>query len=65
MSGAKEGSTEGERLRPLGLKLHQSQEELARQAGVTTPVFNPRLETLRAVADALGATVRICWAALV
>jgi transcriptional regulator with XRE-family HTH domain len=45
-----------------------SQEDLARQVGVTThtiwrlengPIFNPRLDTLRAIAKALGVGVAV------
>jgi DNA-binding XRE family transcriptional regulator len=56
-------SREGSKLRQLRLKLRLTQERLAQRGGVTThaiwrlendPVFSPRLETLRAVAKALG-----------
>jgi transcriptional regulator with XRE-family HTH domain len=55
-------SAEGARLRRLRLKLQLTQEALAHLVGVTThtiwrlengPIFNPRLETLRAIAKAL------------
>jgi transcriptional regulator with XRE-family HTH domain len=66
MSATSQPSREGKRLRQLRLKAGKSQEELARRVGVTThtiwrlennPVFNPRLETLRSLADALGINV--------
>jgi|GraSoi2013_100cm_1033763.scaffolds.fasta_scaffold91558_2 transcriptional regulator with XRE-family HTH domain len=56
-------SPEGSRLRRLRVKLGFTQEGLAQRVGVTThtiwrlendPVFSPRLETLRAMAKALG-----------
>jgi len=56
-------SPEGEKIRRLRLKAGMSQESLAQRVGVTThtiwrlengPTFNPRLETLRALAKALG-----------
>jgi transcriptional regulator with XRE-family HTH domain len=59
-------SAEGTRIRRLRLKLRLTQEGLAHQVGVTThtiwrlendPIFNPRLETLRAIAKALGVDV--------
>jgi transcriptional regulator with XRE-family HTH domain len=59
-------SPEGPRLRRLRLKLQFTQEGLAQRVGVTThtiwrlendPVFSPRLETLRAIAKALGVEV--------
>jgi transcriptional regulator with XRE-family HTH domain len=56
-------SREGSKIRQLRLKLRLTQERLAQRVGVTThtiwrlendPVFSPRLETLRAIATALG-----------
>lgn len=56
-------SREGSKLRRLRVKLRLTQERLAQRVGVTThtiwrlendPVFSPRLETLRAIAKALG-----------
>jgi transcriptional regulator with XRE-family HTH domain len=53
-------------IRRLRLKAGITQENLARQVGVTThtiwrlendPAANPRLQTLRAVANALGTTI--------
>jgi transcriptional regulator with XRE-family HTH domain len=59
-------SREGRKIRLRRLKLRLTQEGLARQVGVTTHTiwrletdadFNPRLETLRALATALGVQV--------
>jgi transcriptional regulator with XRE-family HTH domain len=56
-------SSEGKKIRQLRLKAGLSQEDLAHQVGLTAhtiwrlendPSVNPRLETLRAVAKALG-----------
>jgi transcriptional regulator with XRE-family HTH domain len=61
------GSPEGEKIRRLRLKTGMSQEGLAQRVGVTThtiwrlengPTFNPRLETLRALAKALGVPLK-------
>jgi transcriptional regulator with XRE-family HTH domain len=58
----KQSSPEGVKIRRRRLKLRLTQEELARIVGVTThtiwrlendPAFNPRLQTLRAIARAL------------
>jgi transcriptional regulator with XRE-family HTH domain len=57
------GSPEREKIRRLRLRAGMSQESLAQRVGVTThtiwrlengPTFNPRFETLRALAKALG-----------
>jgi transcriptional regulator with XRE-family HTH domain len=62
----KQVSPEGARIRRRRLKLRLTQEELARIVGATThtiwrlendPVFNPRLQTLRAIARALRVDV--------
>ena len=62
MGAAKKRTAEGAAIRRLRLKAGISQENLARQVGVTThtiwrlendPSANPRLETLRAIAKAL------------
>jgi transcriptional regulator with XRE-family HTH domain len=59
-------SPEGARIRRLRAKSGMSQEDLARRVGVTTHTiwrlengrsFNPRLDTLRAIAKALGVGV--------
>jgi DNA-binding XRE family transcriptional regulator len=59
-------SPEGVRIRRARLKARLTQEELARRAEVTTHTiwrletehrFNPRIQTLRAVAKALGVDV--------
>jgi transcriptional regulator with XRE-family HTH domain len=59
-------SPEGGRIRRLRMKSGMSQEDLARRVGVTTHTiwrlenggtFNPRLDTLRAIAKALGVGV--------
>jgi transcriptional regulator with XRE-family HTH domain len=59
-------SAEGARLRRRRLKLGLTQEALAHQVGVTThtiwrlengPIFNPRVETLRAIAKKLMVNV--------
>jgi transcriptional regulator with XRE-family HTH domain len=59
-------SPEGKRIRQRRLLLGLTQEKLAREVGVTThtiwrletdAVFNPRLETLRLIATALGVNV--------
>ncbi len=59
-------SAEGARIRRLRLKQQLTQEGLAQRVGVTThtiwrlendPIFNPRLETLRAIGKALGVDV--------
>ena len=61
-------SSEGARIRRLRMDSGMSQEDLARQVGVTThtiwrlengPIFNPRLDTLRAIAKALGVGVAV------
>jgi transcriptional regulator with XRE-family HTH domain len=61
------GSPEGERIRRLRLRAGMSQESLAQRVGVTSrtiwrlengPNFNPRLETLRALAEALGVPLK-------
>jgi DNA-binding XRE family transcriptional regulator len=55
--------TRRNKVRRRWVKLRLTQEELARIVGVTTltirglenhPIFNPRLQTLRAIAKALG-----------
>ncbi len=60
---AKKRTSEGVAIRSLRIKAGMSQEHLARRVGVTThtiwtiendPRANPRLETLRAIARALG-----------
>ncbi len=59
-------SQEGARIRRLRLQRELTQEELAREVGLTTHTiwrlendhaFNPRLQTLRAIAGALGVDV--------
>jgi transcriptional regulator with XRE-family HTH domain len=59
-------SQEGARIRRLRLQRELTQEELAREVGLTTHTiwrlendhaFNPRLQTLRAIAEALGVDV--------
>jgi transcriptional regulator with XRE-family HTH domain len=59
-------SPEGARIRRLRTKSGISQEELARRVGVTTHTiwrlenghtFNPRLDTLRAIAKALKVSI--------
>jgi transcriptional regulator with XRE-family HTH domain len=64
---AKTGPLEGAKIRRLRLKAGISQESLAQRVGVTThtiwrlengPTFNPRLETLRALAKTLGVSVK-------
>ena len=59
-------SREGARMRRLRIRLQLTQEGLAHLVGVTThtiwrlehgSVFNPHLETLRAIAKALGVSV--------
>jgi DNA-binding XRE family transcriptional regulator len=66
MGAAKKRTAEGAAIRRLRLKAGMSQEHLARRVGVTThtiwrlendPVANPRLQTLRAIARALGVTL--------
>lgn len=66
MGAPKKRTTEGAAIRRFRLKAGMSQEHLARRVGVTThtiwrlendPVANPRLETLRAIAGALGVTL--------
>jgi transcriptional regulator with XRE-family HTH domain len=66
MRSANHRSREGANVRRLRIKAGITQENLARQVGVTThtiwrlendPAANPRLQTLRAVAKALGATM--------
>lgn len=63
----KTGPSEGERIRRLRLRAGMTQESLAQRVGVTThtiwrlensPTFNPRLETLRALAKALGVPLK-------
>jgi transcriptional regulator with XRE-family HTH domain len=63
----KTGPPEGERIRRLRLRAGMTQESLAQRVGVTThtiwrlergPTFNPRLETLRALAKALGVPLK-------
>jgi transcriptional regulator with XRE-family HTH domain len=63
MSADGKRSAEGNKIRRLRTKAGISQEDLARQVGVTThtiwrlendPSVNPRLDTLRGVARALG-----------
>jgi transcriptional regulator with XRE-family HTH domain len=58
----------GTNLRRLRIKAGITQENLARQVGVTThtiwrlendPAANPRLQTLRDVAKALGVTIYV------
>jgi transcriptional regulator with XRE-family HTH domain len=60
---AKKRTSEGVAIRRLRTEAGMSQEHLARRVGVTThtiwtlendPSANPRLETLRAIARALG-----------
>lgn len=62
----KKRTSEGAAIRKLRTKAGISQEQLARQVGVTThtiwrlendPTANPRLETLRSIARALGVAV--------
>ena len=66
MKSAYHRSREGANVRRLRIKAGISQENLARQIGVTThtvwrlendPAVNPRLQTLRGVAKALGVTM--------
>lgn len=66
MGAAKKRTAEGAAIRRLRQKAGMSQECLARLVGVTAntiwrlennPVANPRLETLRAIARALGVTL--------
>jgi len=66
MKSAYHRSREGANVRRLRIKAGISQENLARQMGVTThtvwrlendPAVNPRLQTLRGVAKALGVTM--------
>ncbi len=63
---AKKRTSEGAAIRRLRIEAGISQEHLARRVGVTThtiwtlendPNANPRLETLRAIARALGVPV--------
>ena len=62
----KKPSPEGVRIRRARLEARLTQEELARRADVTTHTiwrletehaFNPRIQTLRAIAQALGVDV--------
>jgi transcriptional regulator with XRE-family HTH domain len=66
MRAAKKRNAVGAAIRRVRVKAGMSQERLARRVGVTTntvwrlendPVANPRLETLRAIARALGVTL--------
>ena len=63
---AKKRTSEGAVIRRLRIEAGMSQEHLAQRVGVTThtiwtlendPGANPRLETLRAIARALGVSV--------
>lgn len=66
MRAAKKRTAEGTVIRRLRIKAGITQENLARQVGVTThtiwmlenhPSANPRLKTLRAIAKSLGVPV--------
>lgn len=66
MGPVRKSSREGAKIRQARLRAGLTQEEVARRVGVTThtiwrlenlPTFNPRIQTLRAIAKVLGLDV--------